>query len=98
MLYQYNAEDYEKPISFISPSGKSYVKEYNVRNEYNVGFNSSTIVKEYDDNKIVILIVGNPTEKNKFRFRSIISNFKLEKVQIYNKDNSFIYFKLPDKK
>ena len=42
MLYQYNAEDYEKPISFISPSGKSYVKEYDVRNEYNVEFNLSS--------------------------------------------------------
>lgn len=95
MLYQYNAENYEKPIIFCSPNWKSYLKSYDARDEYDVNFNLETIVNEYDNGEVVILIVGNPTEKVKSHFKSIISNIKLI---TFEGDGNYIYFRIPDKK
>lgn len=92
MLYQYNAKDFNKPIVFVNPSGMYYTKSYDVREEYNTEFNLMTEVHEYENGFFVILIIGNPSDIVKGRYKSIISNVELEKSE--GMDN-LVEFKFP---
>ncbi|QCH27350.1 hypothetical protein [Clostridium tyrobutyricum] len=92
MLYQYDSEEYDKPIVFTDKSGVCRTKEYQVTKEYNTKFNLLISVNEYENGEIVTLVFGNPTNRNKYRLKSIVSNVELD----MKTDDCVINFKVPE--